>query len=117
MSEWLRFALAALFLAAGAGIVICSVRGVFKFTFIMNRMHCAALLDSLALFLILIGLAFAAGKPEYVPKLVLVLCVQWIGSPIAAHMVGRLEVDTNKDPAQFMTIHKLHEEGEEDGLH
>ena len=105
MTEWLRFGLAALFLTAGAVVAICSVFGVFKFRFIMNRMHCAALLDSMALFLILIGLAFAAGELQYVPKLLLVLAVQWIGSPIAAHMVGRLEVDTNKNAEQFMKIH------------
>ena len=39
---------------------------------------------------------------EYIPKLVLVLVFLWIGSPIASHMVGRLEISTDDAVPKFM---------------
>ena len=49
--EWLRFCVIALFLAASLGMAVISVAGVFKFKFILNRMHAAAIIDSFALLL------------------------------------------------------------------
>ena len=113
MGETLRFAAAALLFAAGAVTVILAVLGVFKFRFVMNRMHCAAVIDAMALLLILLGLAFAAGSMAYIPKLLMILMFQWIGSPIASHMVGRLEVDTEENLAEHMQI--CREEAAEEG--
>ena len=44
----------------------------------------------------------AAGSPAYIPKLVLVLVFLWIGSPIASHMVGRLEISTDDSVRDYM---------------
>ena len=111
MSELLRLIPAVAFLAAGVIVVIVAVVGVMKFRFVMNRMHCAALLDALGMSLILVGLAFAAGKWSFVPKLALILIFQWIGSPIASHMVGRIVVNIGDDIAEHMQI--VEEEPEE----
>ncbi len=100
--DLVRLILAALFLGAGLFIIAMAILGVFKFKFVMNRMHCAALIDAIALALILIGLGFASGNPAFFPKLALILIFQWIGSPIASHMVGRLEVDTDDELSGHM---------------
>ena len=106
MTDILRTVSSGLLLLAGIFTVSVSVTGVMRFRFIMNRMHCAALLDSMALLLILAGAAVAAGRMEYVPKLILVLVFQWVGSPIASHMVGRLEVTTDDTIGEHMDFER-----------
>lgn len=112
MSETVRTVIAAVLIISGLVAVIVSVFGVFRFRFVMNRMHCAALLDSLALLLILTGAAVACGSMEYIPKLLLILVFQWIGSPIAAHMVGRLEVTTDETIGEHMDFERPEPEEE-----
>lgn len=102
MNEILRLIAAILFLGTGLLSIAFAILGVFKFRFVMNRMHCAAVIDALSLALLLIGLAFTAGDAAYLPKLALILIFQWIGSPIASHMVGRLEVDTDETIGKHM---------------
>ena len=59
--EWIRFAAAALFIVSGLFIEICSVFGVFRLKYILNRMHAAAMGDTLGIALILIGLIIVRG--------------------------------------------------------
>ena len=98
----LRFAAAAVLFGLAAAALVLSVTGVYKFRFVMNRMHAAAVIDAMAVFLVLAGLCFASGSLEYIPKLALVLVFLWIGSPIASHMVGRLEISTDDAIRDYM---------------
>lgn len=97
MTEMILFVLSAVCLSLGMVTVAIAILGVYKFDFIMNRMHCAAVIDALGLFLILLGLLIASHGLAYMPKLILVLVFQWVGSPIASHMVGRLEVRMDEE--------------------
>ena len=47
------------------------------------------------------------GGFDYIPKLLLVLCIQWIGSPIASHLVTRLEIDVDVEAKEHMEEKKL----------
>ena len=97
-----RFVLAVLFFALGTVSIALSVTGVFKLKFVMNRMHSAALIDAMGVLFVLIGLCLVSGSLEYIPKLALVLVFLWIGSPIASHMVGRLEITTDESIRDYM---------------
>ena len=99
-----RFLIAAVFLAAGLSVIMIAILGVYRFHYIMNRMHSAAIIDAVGLFLILTGLMILSGSSAYIPKLLLILMIQWIGSPIASHMVGRLEIRTSDDLATYMQM-------------
>lgn len=101
MTEF-RFILAVLLFALGTAAIVLAIIGVYRFRFVMNRMHSAAVIDALAVLLVLAGLAFASGSMEYIPKLALVLVFLWIGSPIASHMVGRLEITTDESIRDYM---------------
>ena len=111
MSDVLRMVLSAVLLFSGILIIWISVFGVFRFRFVMNRMHSAAMIDTLGLFLILTGLMFVSGELPVILKLLLILLFQWIGSPIASHMVGRLEVSVDPD-LQSHVAFEHHEEDE-----
>jgi len=84
-------------IAAGIGCF-----GIFKFKFIMNRMHAAALVDALALSFIVFGLIILSWDLNYLFKLLLILVFQWVGSPIASHMVMRLENETDKEVKNYL---------------
>ena len=93
-----RLILGAVVLALGVITTLIAILGVYRFRFIMNRMHCAAMIDTLGIALILVGL----GKTEFIPKLAALLILLWIGSPIASHLVSRLEITTDETASEHM---------------
>lgn len=94
--EWLRFTAVALFLAASLGMAVISVAGVFKFKFVLNRMHAAAICDSFVLLLAMAGVAIAYGFSAAAMKVLLIVLLVWVASPVSGHMIARLEVTTDK---------------------
>lgn len=94
--EWIRFIVIALFLTAALGIAVISVAGVFKFQFILNRMHAAAMIDSFVLLLAMVGVAVAYGLSFATVKVFLIVLLIWVASPVSGHLIARLEVTTDK---------------------
>ena len=47
------------------GTIAWSIFGVFRFRFVLNRMHCAAIIDTLGAMLLLLGLIVSAPEPAY----------------------------------------------------
>ncbi|MBR3178789.1 MAG: monovalent cation/H(+) antiporter subunit G [Clostridia bacterium] len=111
MSE-ARFILCAILCAVGIFTILSSIIGVFRFRFVLNRMHCAALIDTLGSLFLFAALMIASPEPEYFWKLLSVLLLLWIGSPLASHLVSRMELATDKDALSFME-HPGIEEGED----
>ncbi len=106
MSEWIRWGFAVFFFAAGFISIAAAVFGVFRFRFVLNRMQAAAIIDTFGILFITLGLILMAWDMSFVPKLLLILLFQWIGSPIASHMVGRMEVRTEKNLKKYMEIRR-----------
>lgn len=110
MSETIRFVIAAILCAAGLSVILTSILGVFRFRFVLNRMHCAAIIDTLGALILLLGLMIAAGAPAYILKLMGILLFLWIGSPIASHLLCRMELLTDRDALNHMEHPKEAEE-------
>ena len=104
MGETVQFILSAALIGAGLVCIFFAILGVFKFRFVMNRMHCAAIIDTLGIVFLSAGLVVAAGSTEYIPKLLCIPLILWVGSPIASHLVGRLEITTDSDLGQHMEM-------------
>jgi len=96
MMEWIRFIATALFLLAALGTAVISVAGVFKFKFVLNRMHAAAIIDSFVLLLAMVGVAIAYGFSFATCKVILIVVFIWVASPVSGHLISRLEVTTDK---------------------
>ena len=92
---WIRFGLVALFVLAGLFIMIVSIVGLFRFDFALNRIHAAAMADTLALMLFLLGVMIAVGFSAVTLKLILVLFMQWCTSPLSSHMLSQFEYRTD----------------------
>jgi len=97
MFETIRFIICALLLALGLVFEVCAVIGVFRFSYVLNRMHAAALGDTMGILLIMLGLAVASGVNLLSLKLLLLVFLFWTASPVASHLIGRLELVTNEE--------------------
>lgn len=108
--EWIRFVLVAALITAALVLVLLALLGVFRFHFVLNRMHSASLLDTCGVLLISLAVVTAHGLNAADWKLLLLILVLWIGSPISSHMLARLEVMTDKDLAHHLTVESAEEE-------
>ena len=91
----IRFIIAAIFIVAGIFVFAAAAFGVFKFKYVLNRMHVAAKCDSLGALLILVGCMILGGFSFMTLKLLLVIL--WITSPVAAHLIVKAEVKTQNE--------------------
>ena len=82
---------------AGIFVFAAAAFGVFKFKYVLNRMHVAAKCDSLGALLILVGCMILGGFSFMTLKLLLVLLILWITSPVAAHLIVKAEVKTQDE--------------------
>lgn len=104
MMEWVRFILAAACMAMGLGILVMSVFGVYKFRYALNRMHAAAMGDTLGILFFLAGIAIYFGLCFTTLKIVLVIVFFWFASPVSGHLISRLEVTTNEELEKYCEV-------------
>ncbi len=95
--EWARFLIGAALLLCGIGIFVVEMIGVFKFKYVLNRMHAAAMGDTLGIGFALLGLIVMNGFNFTSAKLALVIVFLWFSSPASSHLIARLEMTTNED--------------------
>ena len=98
--EWIRFGAGVGLLFTGVGIFMLQLFGVYKFKYVLNRMHAAAMGDTLGLGASLTGLILLSGFNMTSVKLALVLVFLWLASPVSSHLISRLEVVTNEHLAE-----------------
>ncbi len=90
-----RFIIAAILIMMGIIIMAIQTFGVFKIKYVLNRMHAAAMGDSLGIFLIVLGLIVIYGLTLTSAKLFFVIVIFWFASPVCSHLLTKLEVSTN----------------------
>ena len=59
--EWVRFIFVALLFISALVLAVIAVFGTYKFKFVLNRMHAAAMCDTLVLMLALLGVCIYYG--------------------------------------------------------
>ena len=94
--EWIRFVFGVGMLLVGLGIFLLQVFGVFKFKYVLNRMHAAAMGDTLGIGISLTGLIILSGFNFTSLKMALIIVFLWLASPVSSHLIARLEVVTNE---------------------
>ena len=81
----------------GLFVFFTAVLGLFRFDYVLNRMHAAAVGDTLGVFCILIGLILLHGWSLSAAKAVLLLALLWLTSPVAGHLIAEMEIWTISD--------------------
>ena len=93
----IRTVLAGLFLAFGRFIFFSEVVGFYKFKYVMNRMHAAAMGDTLGIASVLIAVAILTGELVPILKLLLILVFMFLTGPVVTHLIAGAEVETHKN--------------------
>lgn len=110
--EWIQFLIGCGFLLFGLFLFMVEMIGVFRFHYVLNRMHAAAIGDTLGIGSCFLGLIILSGFSFTSLKLALVIVFLWIASPTSSHLIARLEVTTKEeDTTEFEEI-TLSKEGE-----
>lgn len=110
--EWLQFVVGVAFLLAGLFVFVIQVFGVFKFGYVLNRMHAAAMGDTLGIGISLVGLIILSGWNFASLKMALIIVFLWNASPVSSHLIARLEATTNPNLERYCEV----EEGITDHL-
>ncbi|MDO4332697.1 MAG: monovalent cation/H(+) antiporter subunit G [Eubacteriales bacterium] len=104
--EWIRFIVGAVVLCIGLVTFALEVFGVYRFHFVLNRMHAAAMGDTLGIGISLIGLIIFSGFNFTSLKMFLVVVLLWFASPVSSHLIARLEVTTDEELEDFCEVEK-----------
>lgn len=93
---WVQLASGAIFIVIGLLTLCVSVFGVFRFHYVLNRMHSAAMGDSLGILFIIFGLMILSGFQFGTLKLALIILFFWLAGPVSSHMIAQMEALTNE---------------------
>ncbi len=110
----IREIIAAVLFILGVMVFITATFGIYKFKYVLNRMHAAAIGDTLGILLVVIGGVVYYGFAFISLKLILTLVFLWIASPVASHFIAKLEYTTDPEAEgeefKTMTLKDLEKE-------
>ena len=104
MLEWIRFGLVATCFAAGLTVLFIALFGTFRMSYSLNRIHAAAMVDTLVLMLIVLGCVVAAGWQLVSFKFILVLAMLWCTSPVVSHILVKTRYLTDEHLSEHCDI-------------
>ncbi len=102
--EWIRFIGGAALITLGLVIFFIEISGAFRFKYVLNRMHAAAMGDTLGLSACIAGLMLMNGLNFTTVKLLCIIVFLWLASPVASHLIAKLEVTTSPDSMEYEKI-------------
>lgn len=108
--EMFRFIVGVGCIILGLLIFMIQLVGVFKFKYILNRMHAVGMGDTLGLSLCLLGTMFLFGWGFTTFKIALIAVFLWFASPVSSHLIARLEVITNEKLEDYCKVETKEEE-------
>ena len=90
----------------GLGVVCCALAmfGVYRFDYVLTRIHAAAIIDTLGTLLIFLGMILLRGLGWASAKILLILIFQWVTGPVSTHRISKVEVMTNPDDEKHCEV-------------
>ena len=102
--DWIRLIVGIALILVGLGFFITEIIGIFKFKYVLNRMHVAGMGDTLGLSVSLLGTMVLNGLNFTTLKMALVVVFLWMASPVASHLIAKLEVTTNEELEEYCKL-------------
>lgn len=96
MMAWVQLIAGGSLIVIGIMTMCAAVLGVFRFHYVLNRMHASAMGDSLGILFVILGLMVLSGFQSGTLKLMLIVVFFWLAGPVSSHMIGKLEVMINE---------------------
>ena len=103
----IRTILAALCFLFGIFLFVTEVVGFYKFDYVMNRIHAAALGDTFGLTSIIIGVIILRGFAMASLKLLLIPVFFMMTGPVLTHLIGKVEISDYKNKTNEYTEEEL----------
>lgn len=97
MLEWIRFGIVAFCFLAGLILLFISISGTFRFGYSLNRLHAAAICDTLVLMFFITGCIVASGINIVSFKFFLIIILQWCTSPLVSHIFVKAKYLTDEN--------------------
>lgn len=91
-----------LLILGGIVLYIIEVIGVFRFDYVLNRMHATAIGDSLALLMSLTGAGLLMWDWFAAARLLVILCFVYLTSPVSSSLLARVETMTNNHLESYL---------------
>ena len=104
---WIRFILGLIFIISGLFIFVIEMIGVYRFNYVLNRMHSAATGDTLGLTLCLLGVILMHGLSYTSIKFLIVIFFFWFASPTSSHLIANFEIVTDDDKVMHYEMREV----------
>ena len=104
--EWIRLVAGGALLISGL-IFLIELYGIFHLKYVLNRMHAAAMGDTLGISFSLVGLMILSGFNFTTLKMALIVVFLWFASPVSSHLLARLEVSTNENLNKHCQVYPI----------
>lgn len=88
--------LAGLLVLAGTGFTLIAAIGIVRLPDLLTRMHASTKAGTLGSILVLVALALVFAEGATIAKVIATILFLLLTAPIAAHMIGRAYVRTDK---------------------
>ncbi len=95
--ENIKIILGLAFVLLGMFVYIVATIGLYRFHYVLNRMHSAALGDTLGILFLLLGLIILVGFNFHALRMGLIICFLWLTSPVSSHLLAKAEFVTYKN--------------------
>ncbi len=90
--------LAGILVLAGAGFTLVAAIGILRYPDLLMRMHASTKAGTLGSILVLAAMALVVAEGTVTAKTIATVLFLLLTAPIAAHMIGRAYVRTEKKP-------------------
>lgn len=114
MLEWIRFGLVAACFVSGLVVLFISIFGTYRLSYSLNRMHAAAMCDTLVLMLFITGCVLASGINVVSFKFVFILVMLWCTSPVVSHILLKTRYLTDDHLGEHCELRPETEQKEEE---
>ncbi len=104
MLDTIRFIISLLLTLGGLFVLLSGVVGIFKFKYSLTRLHAAALFDTVGIVLMVLGVVVGTGFNLTSLKMLIIVGILWLTSPVSSHLIGRLEITINDELEKDMMV-------------
>lgn len=104
----IRVLLAVALMTMGLFSICVSALGLFRFKCVLNRIHAAAITDTIGVLCMMVGLALLCGWSLMTLKIGIIVVFMWLAGPVVTHLIAKMELLTERD----IDSEAPHEEGE-----
>ena len=121
---WIRLIAGGALILCGLIIFLIELYGIFHLDYVLNRMHAAAMGDTLGISFSLVGLMIFSGFNFTTLKMMLIVIFLWFAAPVSSHMLAALETTPNENIREHCRIYEdlkdlekeLKEEKDKEGI-